>query len=451
MTKTLLLGAGSLLALLAAAPAAAQQADHSGHHAPAPAADPHAGHEMNQQSPHAGHDEGAMHHEGHGGATSALGSYPSSRDASGTSWQPDSTAHGGLHASTGGWNLTLHALANLVVDEQGGPRGDDKVFVAGHLIAAASRPVGGGTLQFRAILSPDPLMGRSGYPLLLASGETANGRDRLVDRQHPHDLFGELSVSLSQPVGKNASVFVYAGLPGEPAFGPPVYLHRRAIQDSPEAPISHHWLDSTHTSFGVVTAGLVVGQVKIEASRFNGREPDQDRYNIETGQFDSTAARVAWNPSSDLSLQASWTHLVEPEQLEPGINQRRLSASALYHRRIGEDGWVAGTLAWGRRTQEGVDLDAYVIESGLGWKEWTFFGRGEITENNELVEVVEDGPAYRVGKLSAGMIRDFKVAPKLKLGLGGLVSVNFIADGLRTLYGGSNPLGAMAFVRLKVD
>ena len=179
------------------------------------------------------------------------------------------------------------------------------------------------------MLSPDPAMGKRGYPLLLASGETADGVTGLVDRQHPHDLFMELSASYSHPIGEGSSAFLYAGLPGEPAFGPPAFMHRLSIMDSPEAPISHHWLDSTHVSFGVVTAGLVVDGFKLEASRFNGREPDQHRWDIETGPLDSTSLRLSWNPTPNLALQASWAHLASPEQLAPGENRSEEQTSEL--------------------------------------------------------------------------------------------------------------------------
>ena len=179
--------------------------------------------------------------------------------------------------------LMAHGLLNLVYDHQSGPRGDGKAFVSGMLMGMARRPLGNGTLQVKAMISPDPFMGPRGYPLLFASGETANGHDRLIDRQHPHDLFMELSGSVSQNIGTASGLFVYAGLPGEPAFGPPAFMHRESILDSPEAPITHHWLDSTHITFGVVTAGLTLDRIKIEASRFNAREPDQHRWNIETG------------------------------------------------------------------------------------------------------------------------------------------------------------------------
>ena len=175
--------------------------------------------------------------------TGALGPYPMTRESSGTAWQPDTTEHDGVMGVIGDWSLMAHGLVDLVYDHQSGPRGDDKAFASGMLMGRAQRPLGSGTLQFKAMVSPDPLMGAHGYPLLLASGETANGRDRLIDRQHPHDFFMELSASISQNIGPKSSAFLYAGLPGEPAFGPPAFMHREAILDSPEAPISHHWLD----------------------------------------------------------------------------------------------------------------------------------------------------------------------------------------------------------------
>lgn len=394
------------------------------------------------QLQHAGHDM-AM--------TGALGSYPMQREASGTAWQPDTSEHIGLMSMSGDWTLMAHGVLNLVYDHQSGPRGDDMAFASGMLMGMARRPLGNGTVQFKAMLSPDPLMGPRGYPLLLASGETANGRDRLIDRQHPHDFFMELSASLSQNIGPNSSVFLYAGLPGEPAFGPPAFMHREAILDSPEAPISHHWLDSTHISFGVVTVGLALDRVKIEASRFNGREPDQHRWNIETGALDSTALRVSWNPTDTLSVQGSWGHFNNPEQLEPGVDQKRLSASALYAREVAPGWKVAGTLAWGRKTVEHHNDDAFAAEASIKHAAWTVFGRGEMTENRELVVGQEHGPAHRVGKISLGAVRDFRVADHLTIGPGGLVAVDFVPKGLSSFYGSKTPTGAMAFVRLKLN
>ena len=396
-----------------------------------------------------------MEHGEHGAHPMAMpgafGSYPMERESSGTAWQPDTSEHSGIHVMRGDWMLMAHGVLNLVYDHQSGPRGDDKAFASGMVMGMARRPIGNGTVQFKAMLSPDSIMGKSGYPLLLASGETANGTDRLIDRQHPHDFFMELSGSVSQSIGKKSSLFLYAGLPGEPAFGPPAFMHREAILDSPEAPITHHWLDSTHISFGVVTAGLVMDRVKLEVSRFNGREPDQHRWNIEAGALDSTTVRLSWNPTAELALQGSWGRFKNPEQLEPGVDQERLSASLLYAREIAPGWKLAGTLAWGRKIVEHHKDDAFAAEASLKHAGWTLFGRGEITENRELVEAVEHGPVFRVGKLSLGAVRDFPLAKHVSLGAGGLLSVNFVPDALASSYGGHNPAGAMGFVRLRLN
>lgn len=381
----------------------------------------------------------------------ALGPYPFQRESSGTAWQPDTSMHQGWMSMSGDWMLMAHGVLNFVYDHQSGQRGGDKVFPSGMLMGMAQRPLGNGTLQLRAMVSPDPLMGKRGYPLLLASGETANGVDRLIDRQHPHDFFMEISGSVSQKIGAKSSAFLYAGLPGEPAFGPPAFMHREAILDSPEAPISHHWLDSTHITFGVVTGGLVVDRVKLEVSRFNAREPDQHRWNIETGPLDSTSIRLSWNPTAELALQGSWGRFKDPEQLEPGVDQKRWSASGLYAREIAPGWKLAGTLAWGRKTAEHHNDDAFAAEASLKHHDWTVFGRGEITENRELLDAEVHVSASRVGKISLGGVKDFRIAEHFSLGVGGLFAVNFVPGSLASLYGGRNPVGTMAFMRLKLD
>ena len=269
----------------------------------------------------------------------ALGPYPMNREASGTSWQPDASPHEAIHLMAGDWTVMVHGMLNGVYDTQSGPRGADKAFVSGMVMGMAARDVGEqGRVQFRAMLSPDPLMGPAGYPLLLATGETANGRTPLVDRQHPHDLFSELSASYSYKLTDKASAFIYAGLPGEPAFGPPAFMHRLSIMDSPEAPISHHWVDSMHITEGVVTGGLVYGSFKLETSGYKGREPDQHRYDIEAPKLDSVAIRASYNPTPRLALQVSWARQVSPEQLNPDTNERRWSASGIYTVPIGSGG-----------------------------------------------------------------------------------------------------------------
>jgi hypothetical protein len=379
--------------------------------------------------------------------TGALGSYPMSRDASGTAWQPDSTPHPMGHVMRGDWTLMGHTLLNGVYSWQEGPRGDEQVFLAGMVMGAARRELDGGdTLTLRGMLSPDPFMGKRGYPLLLAAGETADGVMPLVDRQHPHDFFMEMSATWAHPLDDERSVFVYGGLPGEPAFGPPAFMHRPAAMMSPEAPITHHWLDSTHITFGVLTAGWVQGGWKLEASQFTGREPDEDRYDIERPRMDSTALRASWNPGENWSLQASWADVESPEQLEPEVDEERLSASALYGRDLGDGRSWSATLAWGHKDpNEGDATNAYALEAAfVPATDWQLFARAEWIETPELGDDHHD--VHEVGKLSVGLLREFPVTERVSLGLGALYTLNEIDRELRPSYGGS-PDGAMVFLR----
>jgi hypothetical protein len=381
------------------------------------------------------------------------GPYLMPREASGTSWQPDSTPSEGIQAMFGDWMTMFHGIVNGVYDHQGGRRGASKWFSNSMGMAMAQRPLGPGTLGFRGMMSLDPLMGKTGYPLPLATGETANGKSGLVDRQHPHDLFMELAASYSVTLSKTSSAFLYAGLPGEPALGPPAFMHRFSGEDIPEAPITHHWLDSTHITYGVVTAGAVYDQWKVEASFFNGREPDQNRWNINSPKLDSGSGRISFNPTANWSMQASFGYLKSPEQLTPAVHEKRITASAIYNRPFGDNNW-ATTFAWGRKMNSpGRNLDGFLLESAVNLQEThTLFARAERVDEDELFESPSPlaGQSFTVNKLSAGYIYDIPVAEHLKLGLGGLGSVYDLPNALKPAYGGT-PVSFMIFLRLKLS
>ncbi len=399
---------------------------------------------MQMDDAHGGHGDNTMEMKG------LFGGYAMNRDASGTSWQPDSAPHDGQHFMRGDWMLMGHMVLNGVYDWQGGPRGDEKAFVNGMIMGAARRDFDyGGVLNLRAMLAPDPVMGKSGYPLLLQAGETADGKTLLRDRQHPHDLFMELSASYTHPLTEKDSVFVYAGLPGEPAFGPPAFMHRTTAMDSPEAPLSHHWFDSTHVTFGVVTLGWVHDNWKIEASTFRGREPDQDRYHIESPRLDSESVRVSWNPTDRIALQASWADISSPEALHPDEDETRWSASAMYTLPLSGGGTWSAMAAYGRKDHGHDPLEAWIFETA--WKpngQWTLFGRAENLDNSELDPLSDD--IRNFSKISAGAVRDFAIREHVTLGIGAIASRIFVPDSVSALYDG-NQNGAMAFVRLKVQ
>ena len=118
---------------------------------------------------------------------------------------------------------------------------------------------------------------------------------------------------------------------------------------NPVAPISHHWLDATHISFGVATAGLFGKRWKAEGSVFNGREPDEDRYNFDFGKLDSYSGRFWLLPTDRWALQVSAGHIKDAELRAPGELREtvnRTTASATYHRPLEHGRNWATTIAW---------------------------------------------------------------------------------------------------------
>lgn len=383
---------------------------------------------------------------------SQFGPYELMREGSGTSWQPEATPMHGLMWHSGEWMLMAHGFANGIYDHQGGPRGDDDSFVNSMAMLMAQRPAWGGMLGLRAMVSLDPLIGNGGYPLLFQTGETADGATPLVDRQHPHDAFMELSITHSHPVGEDGAVYVYAGLPGEPALGPPAFMHRFSGLRNPEAPLTHHWLDSTHITFGVVTLGASRGAWKLEASSFNGREPDQSRWNIETRALDSWSVRLSYNPKPNWAFEISHGDLDSPEELEPDTSVQRHIASVMHHMQLGA-GEMQTTLAWGRNDKQSpIDekkQNGYLLESAYVLKDrHTLFGRIDQVESDELFAAGRplSGQGFVIRKLSLGYIYDFTRTGPVAWGLGGLVSAYDKPSMLNSAYG-SDPHSYMVFLQ----
>lgn len=394
----------------------------------------------------------AMH-----GMTGALGGYSMMRDASGTAWQPDTSPMWAITGRIGDWSAMVHGFATLIRDDQGGPRGDEKTFSTSMLMAMGQRPLGGGTLTLRAMGSLDPLMGRRGYPLLLATGETADGRTELVDRQHPHDAFMELAAAYGLRLAPDLSGFLYLGLPGEPALGPATYMHRFSGLANPEAPIAHHWLDSTHVTFGVATGGLVYKGLKLEGSVFTGREPDQNRWDIERPRMDSWSVRATANPTPNLSAQVSYGFLKSPEGLHPEENVRRTTASVTYNLPIGPNRNWQSTFAWGRNDPSGGDhghtTDAFLLDSAVQLDRLTVFGRVENVDKDELFGDEHGGDplagqVLTVTKVSLGGYHSIPFG-KIALDLGGLASKYGLPRAIQPRYG-SDPTSFMLFTRLRI-
>jgi len=386
------------------------------------------------------------------GMPGMLGAYSMSREASGTSWQPDSTPMIGLH-DMGDRRMTMWGgYIDLIHDDQGGPRGGTRNFASGMLMFMDREALTHGALGLRLMVSADPLMGKAGYPELFQTGETADGVLPLVNRQHPHNLLMEAAVTYSADVSAQIAIYGYAGLAGEPALGPPAFMHRISGMDNPEAPLTHHWLDSTHVTYGVTTAGLSWDRIKIEASAFNGREPDQHRYAVELRGFDSHSVRVSYNPVRDLALQWSEGRLASPEQLEPNVAVRRSTASASYNY-LRADVLCQTTLAWGRNEpRPALASTAWLLESAVIVSDvHTVFGRAERVAKDELFEPGQPyfGRPFTINSLSLGYIYDFAHVGPVRAGLGALITVYRYPTVLDAAYG-AGPVSSLVFLRARL-
>lgn len=382
------------------------------------------------------------------------------RDGSGTAWLPDASPMYAIHSMRGRWALMLHGNAFLQYVHEGGGRGDSQLGLVNWFMGMASRSVVDGRFGLRAMLSGEPIsVGKCGYPDLLATGEFCNG-EPLHDRQHPHDLFMELAAHYLQPLATNVAFELYGGPVGEPALGPVAYPHRISAMPGPLAPIGHHWQDATHISFGVATAGVYGRRWKLEGSLFNGREPDEERFDFDLAALDSYSGRVWLLPNERWALQASLGRLVEaetPRELgESRVDVTRATISATYHQPLSERATAASTLVWGQNRAHGLSTDAFLVESNVNLDERNiFFGRGELArKSGEDLVIEDDAPAlgdqvFTVGKLSLGFVRQFGRGGALLPGIGAQVSVNFIPSSLDQFYGSRTPLGLAVFASLR--
>ncbi|HEU4633581.1 MAG TPA: hypothetical protein VFS22_06335, partial [Flavisolibacter sp.] len=356
------------------------------------------------------------------------------------------------------WMYMIHGAIFIRYNKQDlfdkGNRGGSKFDAPNMVMLMGQRNVGSkGLFHFNTMFSLDPLtVGEDGYPLLFQTGESYKGNP-LVDRQHPHDLFSELSVSYAYALSPESDLFIYAAYPGEPALGPPTFVHRPSGFFNPDAPITHHWADATHITFGVVTLGYRYGNLKVEGSSFTGREPDEHRYDFDKPRFDSWSGRLSFNPNGKWALQVSHGFLKEPEELHPGEDVHRTTASATYSLQNTGKRFTGITALWGmNKTKNHDGENAVLVEAAHSVKRTTVYGRYEwvqkSVEEMNLDEIQFGHDAlFPVHALTAGASYDIIETGNTKIALGAQLGILFPADKLTALYG-NHPLAGELYLRL---
>jgi hypothetical protein len=339
-----------------------------------------------------------------------------------------------------GWMTMYDGVVYGLFNHQGSDRGGDEFKAPNWGMAMASRRAGAGELTLTGMISLDPAtVGKRGYREIFQVGETVDGRP-LVDRQHPHDLYMQLAAAWRVPLSEHAGFTIAGGPAAEPALGPVAFMHRPSAETIPLAPLGHHALDSSHIAFGVVTGAIDRGRWTVEGSLFNGREPDENRWDFDFGRMDSLAGRVWFRPTDRWELQVSTGRLVDPEPLEPG-NMQRTTASASWFRNGGDSDFSAVAVGFG------VNAAHETYRHAL-FGEWTrHAGANAVSVRAELLEV-EIGEQPTLGAVTVGGARDVLTWKGAVAAVGGGLTFYAVPDDLRPAYG-DHPVSFQLFVRLR--
>ena len=407
-------------------------------------------------------------HQHHGASADSIELFPV-RDASGTAWLPNETPMFGAQQTLSRWDVMLSGVAFATFLYEPGDVHRTGGFSTHQFVSTnwgmlmARRRAGAARVGLRAMLSVEPWsVPGCGYLSFLATGEVCEG-DTIHDRQHPHDLFMELAADYDRSLRGSWRWQVYGGLAGEPALGPPAFPHRISAMLNPIAPISHHWMDSTHITFGLITAGFYDRRWKMETSVFNGREPDENRGDLDLAALDSFAARLTFAPNDRSVFQISAGHLTEAHAEfapRPPSDVDRVTASATYHRPLASRGIWATSVGWG--VNSGIVViptgafntttHALLLESSATFRERdTWFGRAELVQKpaDDLHAHEYGAEIFTIAKVQGGYARQFKPWKGITSGVGGSISLSIVPPELASRYGGRVAPGFAVFATVR--
>jgi hypothetical protein len=379
------------------------------------------------------------------------------RNGSGTGWNPDASPMYMWMKSTEKTDWMFHGSLFLRYTNQdifsAGSKGDDEFSAPNWFMTMMNRKIGDkGLLNATAMISFDRLTeGGNGYPLLFQSGETWKGQ-KLVDRQHPHDLFSALSIGYTQMLNKDIDITAYFGYPGEPALGATAFMHRISAMNNPDAPLGHHWQDATHITFGVGTLGFRYKNFKAEGSIFTGREPDEERYGFDEARFDSYSYRLSFNPTENLALQFSQGFINSPEALEPNEEVTRTTASVLYSKKWKKDHHYDAAIVWGyNHKSDGHSEHSVLFEDNHSFGKNALYSRYEFVQKSKEELDLHNGYVdknYNIHAFTGGYSRQLLSFNSIDLIAGAQFTLYGVAKSLQSIYG-KTPVGFQAYLHLR--
>jgi hypothetical protein len=380
--------------------------------------------------------------------------------SSGTAMNPYSWQMPMVMTQAGSWNLMFMGQAFLVDTQQSGSRGGDKLYSANWSMVTAIHSFAGGSLALTAMVSLEPAtITDRRYPLLFQTGETAYGQP-LVDAQHPHDLLMALSAQYAHPLDPDTMLQLYYAPVGDPALGPVAFPHRASAFELPQAPLGHHWQDSTHIADNVATVAMRHKWLRLEASGFYGTEPNENRWNLDWGKMNSYSARVSVTPNANWLAQISAGHLTQPERQQEG-DVDRTTASLQYSRPLDRGTSWSTSLIWGRNHQTANlrNLNSWLLETLYPATRRDFLtARVELVDKDELFAnqpaiaallARTAGSTFRIQEYIVGYTRDIATLRNVEAGVGANVAFYRIPPPIQPYYG-EHPRGLNVYLRFRL-
>ena len=344
-----------------------------------------------------------------------------------------------------------------------GPRGVDQFAAPNMFMVDAGRAVG--TRQFVNV----DLMGTAelwsypyhGYPELLQIGEERSDQTPFIDAQHPHTspIMG-LTLSDSVTLRSTETLKLFFAPRGESTDGPIVYMHRESARDNPDAPLGHHvGQDVGHISSTVLGAQLDLGSWILEASGFNGTEPQPTRVDLPSGPVNSEAFRITYVMSTEHRAMASIAHVEQTDPEYPGTTSAtRLSASLYDHIALGRFGpidhaFVVGSI---KRHPSEQSLTSFLDETVINHGTSDLWERIEVLQRlpSELdisapQALTETSHSRWVAAITMGYTHWMSWSSRLQLGVGSSLTMDVVPPEWASTYGRRTPLTLRVILQLR--
>lgn len=335
-----------------------------------------------------------------------------------------------------------------------GARGVDQFAAPNMFMIDAGRAVGTG--QFFNV----ELMGTAelwtypyhGYPELLQIGEERSDGTPFIDAQHPHSspVMG-LTLSDTVTLRDSETLKLFFAPRGESTDGPIVYMHRESARDNPDAPLGHHvGQDVGHISSTVLGARLDVGRWAVEASGFNGTEPDPTRVALPFAPINSEAFRITYLISPEHRAMASVAHVEQSDPEYPGTTSAtRISASVYDHLALTGLGPIDHTFIIGsiKRQPRDASLTSFLDEAVVNHGRSDYWERIEVLQRlpSELdiptpPAIVGANDSRWIAAMTVGYTRWISSSSWLQLGVGSSLTMDVVPPEWASTYGHRTPL-----------